>query len=738
MHQKHCESKTKITDQESGSNPHKNISLSLSQPALSANPTSSRNILRNWQPPLKKFCYDRVIENKAQNLCLQEITPCTDKMCDDSTGNDQTAMDCMDGDDGKVHTESKTVGYNENVEEDESLSQQCTQKFVCTEHERYEMQGEKNKYEENEKDEVRDKEIICAVQAAGKEPECNYVHVTNSSDVTAGNIDPDPSSTTCNDDENTSLTKHFEQKTDRCLISTKYTQNENNQVSTKDEDKEQDMLVSVQEGSGKNIMNKFDSIILPPDKKFLPLTYKASNCEEESKIKPGYDSITCHNQSLRAQLPQYMHSMKTLIGSEGDSPLPSDLVLKDLIHLQLTDNTTEEMELTKEQPVTPETIAIKISEQKSGTNKCDDTPNADDERGKNNYSPLVPIEAKKISCRSGNETEHQESSFLTNDLPINKSEVHSVKLTETVTLSASGGAEVPEICNASNTGLHTHKECEDMEMSTPKVLFYTDLNNQPESSKLGMEICDVKDARLKTNTGTENVRTASHLMDAVTAEDYSENPSEPLTATNISTEEHFTEKHEEASNTGPCSTVSTKNGMSEPGTDLNTIYENCFKHPATNGEGGPQVGNEEPPTVHPSTLMTKALPKPEEMNQSEGYLYRTKEVFCKSPTIAMEAPNLFENAAMTNENTFSTAGHDYLLDDDIGLTGSQLLRIEDECQYKVQSTEGARNYASFCGEATVPDTAVFAPKLPPANWAQIMQEKRQKLRNIIQDISRLK
>lgn len=738
-HHKHCKSKTKITNQESDSKPCKHISFSLSQPAHSPNSTSSRNVLHKWQPPIIKVCYDHVTKKTAQNLWLQEITPSKGKVCDDGTGNGQTAMDSMDTDAGKMHTESKTVGCNENVEEDKSLSQQSTQPYVCIENERNETQGEKNKYEGNEKVEVKN-----AVQAAGKEPEHNYVHVTNSSDITAGNIDPDPDpdplSITHNDEGTTSFTKHFEEEVDRCLISTKHTQNENNQVSTKDEDKEQDMLVNVQEGYENNIMNKSDSIILPPDKNFLPLMYKPSDCEEKLKIKPGYDPVTCHIQSLTAKLPQYTHSMETLIGSEEDSPLPTDLVLKDLIQSQLTGDMAKEIELIKEQPVTPATVTIKISEQKSGTNKCygegyrsDDILIPDVERSKNNRSPLVAIDAKQISSSSGNETEHQESSLLTNDLPINKSEVHLVKMIETVTLSPSGAAEIPEICNVNNIKIQTHTEC------APKVLSDTNLNNQPKSSKLAMNIRDVKHTILKTNTETENVRTASHLFDAVTAEDYSKSPSELLTAANVSTEEHLIERHEEALDAGPCS-VSTKNDMGKPRTDLNIIC-NCCIHPATNAEGtgDPQEGNEEPPNVHPSTSMKKEfLPKPEDINQSEGCLYKPKDVFCRSPTIAMEAPNILENAAMTNENILNTAGHNYLLDDDIGLTGSQLLRIEDECQYKIQHTEAVRNHASFCGEATVPDTSVLAPKLPPANWAQIMQEKREKLRNIIQDISRLK
>jgi hypothetical protein len=855
--QNHRKSKTKIMNQGSDSKPCKMNSFSLSQPACSANPTSSRNVLRSWQPPLKKFCYDCVTEKTDQNLWLQDITPSKNKVCDDNVRNGQTAMDSTDTD-AKVHAENMTFGCNEDDEEDKSLSQQSTQIYVHTENERDETQGEKHKYEGNEEEEeVENIEIDCTVQAAGKEPVCSYVHVTNSSDISAGHSDPDPLSTRSNDDGKTFFTNHSEEM-DQCLIPIKHMQNEDNQVSTKDKDKEQDMSINVQEGSGNNIMNKSDSTVLPPDKKIIPLMFKHSECEE-SKIKPSYDSVMCHMQSLTAKMPQHMNSKKTFIRSEEESLLLPDLVLKDLIHSQLTGDTNKETKLTEGQAMSPAATTIKISEQKSETNKCEgkgytseDILKAHDETAKNDNSLLLATEAEQIASSSGNETECQEPNILTNDLKVNKPKIPSVKMIESG--SPSGAAKVPEIYNVNNIKLRTHKESDAVETITPKVLSDTDLNTQPETSKVAMNICDAKHM-VQTNTDTENVRNASWLLDMTaedhskslsalltaanaSSEDYSKSPTKPLTAANISSEQdyskspskplstenvsseqdysnspskplteikacskedysrslsepitaanvnseqdyskgpskpltaanasseedyskslsepliaenlnseqHLTERHTESSNTVPYPTVSTKYDMAKPGTDLNKIYGNCFKHPVTNiehAEGGAQVGNTEPPsTVHPSTSKSKeSLPKPEEINLSEGYFYKLKDIYCKSPSIAMEAPNILENAPKTNENILTTASHNYLLDDDIGLTGSQLLRIENECQYKVQRTEGVHNYASFCGEATVPDTAVFAPKLPPPNWAQIIQEKRQKLRSIIQDISRLK
>jgi hypothetical protein len=762
----------------SDSNTYKSISFSLSQPALSATPISSRNVLRNWQPPLKIVRHDCDAENTAQNSWLQEITPSTDNVCgDDSIGNEQLAMDNKGLDGGKVHAESKSTGCNGNGKEDKSLSQQSTQKYVPTENERNETQGaksqqftqkyvpienernetqgEKSKYEGSERDEVKNIEISCAVQKAGKKPERNSVHVTNSADITAENKDPDPSNFMSKVDGNkcnTPFTEHLGEELYQCLTPTKHTQNKKNQILTKeDEDQLQDMTDDVQEGCGKNIMNQSDNIILPPNKKFLTLMYNPSNSEEESKMKPGYDPILCQIQSLTVKLPQYMHSMRTLIGSEEDSPLPPDQVLKDLSHSQLIGDGTKEMELTKTKPESPATTNIKISEQKSGTNKCegkeymsDDILRAENERGKNNHFPLMAIEFKQIASSSGHEPEIecQELSLLSSDVPINKSEVLLEKMTETVTLSLSGAVEVPEICNVDSLKLPTHKEHEDLETVTPKVLSDTNLNNKPETPKLATNVCDVKYTMLKRNTEAANMKTAPQSLDAATAEDYSEkskSPSEPLTAASISTEEHLIKIHEEALNTAPCSAVSTKNDKDKPGIAHNRIYDNCFQHLVTNAK----VENTEPPNVeHPSIAMTKeSLPKQEQINQSEGYLYTLKDIFCKSPTTTMEAPIILENAGenpLTNENRPNTASHSYMLDDDIGLTGSQLLRIEDECQYKVQNTEGVRNHTSIRGEAIAADAAASAPKLPPPNWAQIVQAKRQKLRSVIRDISRLK
>jgi len=198
-----------------------------------------------------------------------------------------------------------------------------------------------------------------------------------------------------------------------------------------------------------------------------------------------------------------------------------------------------------------------------------------------------------------------------------------------------------------------------------------------------------------------------------------------------------------ATATSSCSTVAPNNETDRPGNDLNNHFtDKCSKQPVKNTAGkvgDVKTGNMEPlRIVHPSTPTRKEFhPQQDAINQCTIGFYTSKDIFCKSPTAATEAPNILGQLgkeSLTKEYKHDTASHGYLLDDDIGLTGSQLLRIEDQCQYNIQSAEEEWNYASRCGEARVPDTDM----LPTPKWVQNMQQKRQKLRSIIGDISRLK
>jgi len=198
-----------------------------------------------------------------------------------------------------------------------------------------------------------------------------------------------------------------------------------------------------------------------------------------------------------------------------------------------------------------------------------------------------------------------------------------------------------------------------------------------------------------------------------------------------------------ATETSSCSTVAPNNETDHPGNDLNNHFtDKCSKQSvksADGKDGDVKTGNMEPlRIVHPSTPTRKEFrPQQDTINQSTIGFDNSRNIFCKSPTAVTEAPNILGQLGedpLTTEYKHDTASHGYLLDDDIGLTGSQLLRIEDQCQYNIQSAEEEWNYASRCGEARVPDTDM----LPTPKWVQDMQQKRQKLRSIIGDISRLK
>lgn len=768
MQERNCKSKSKIKKQKLNSQTCKNFSFSLSQPVLSANPTSSKRVLQNWQPPLKILCYDNDKENTTENSSHQDIMSSADKVSsEESNGNEETTMDNKGVIAEKAQTESDTISCNGNNLEDKSLSQQSTQEYVATKNE---MKVKKGKYKDTDRAKANTTEISSAIQETGKKELGNNYHEVT---YIISNKDTDSSNIRIKADEkdcNTSFIEHSEERMDQCFVHSKHTQNNSSQVSTKENvGRKHDMKDNAGETSRENIMNKSENIILPSDKNFLTQMHKSSDCEDEPKTKPNPDSVMLQIQSLTVKSPvapaQYMHSIKTLTGNVEESPLPLDLVLKDTWnHSQLTLDKSEEMEPTKIQTMSQATTTFMISEQKSRANKCEGADvsgqilTAQAETDKNNHLPLVAREAQTV-CNFENElvTKCEESTYTSNpltDLPINKSEVNLDKMIKNIARSPSVAAKAPEICNAESTMLQRHTEQGDMETTslsldtmTPKILPDTnlDLNNQSESSKMATNVCDMKTAMMKRQKEVGNIKTTPQSLDAATPDDYSEkikNPSESqVTAANKCITEHLIERYEKASNTASCS---NKNETDEP-----AEIDNCFKHPEEDtGEGiedGVKVENTELLSAgHPSTSnRNEFLPKQNEINQSKVGFNKFKDKFCKSPTAATEAPNVcntekINEDPLTNENIPDTASHGYLLDDDIGLTGSQLLRIEDECQYNIQGTEEVRNHAYNHGKARVPDIAVSAHIPPPPNWAQNVHEKRQKLRSIIQDISRIK
>jgi len=736
----------------------KNSSFSLSQPVLSANPTASRHTLQNWKPPLKILHYDHDTEDATENSNQQDITPFTDKMCsEESNGDRKTAMDNTGEVAEEAQVERKTISFNRNNQKDTLLGQQSIQEYVPTKNEESETEVEKSKCKETKKDEAEKREMSSASQEPGKKEPESYFH--HSSDITS-NKDNDPLNMGIKfngNDCNMTFTDHTEKEMDQCLVPMKHTQNNSHRVLTKEETaREQVIKASAVDGPKKNILNKSDI-------SFLTQIQVSSDWELESEMKPSNDSVTCQIQSLIVKSPvvaaaaQYMHSIRTLIGSEEESPLPLDLVLEDTWNQShLPWGTARETEQPTNIQIMPQATTLKISEKNSRASKCErkgDTSGhsltAHTDTNKNKLPPLEAMQVQTV-CNSGNDEaaeckEYTHISDPSTDLPINKLEVHLDQMIKNT--SPSVAAIAPQICTVQSVMLQSQtKQADTKNMSqyldragvkTPPNA-NLDLNNQSESPKITLNICDEKSTMVKRQNEVRNIKTASQPL-VVLTHDYSDkiksaSQSPTMIANKCNVEQTFIHSHAKGSNTASSSTVSTTNETDQPEADLNGINENgnCSKHPMKDtreGKDNIKAENTElPNVVHPSTSMRKEfLPKQNERNQSKVDFDKFTDTFCKSPPMATEAPNICNikkgsEDPLTNENMSNTHSHCYLLDDDIGLTGSQLLRIEDACQFNIQS----------CDETRVPNITV------PANWAQNMQEKRQKLRSIIQDISRLK
>lgn len=955
-----CQMKSKIRKRKTDPNTHKQCSYSLSQPVISANSTSSRQILRNWQPPLKIFCHDHNTKNTAYNF-ISDLMPSTGNSSGEEVNrNTEIATDstAVAAEQGK--TENKTISCNDENGENIPLSQQSTQEYVPKETTRNTTKMEEGKYEESEMAETKNIEISCAIEEGGKnEPENNSDQMAQSLHITS-NKDTSPLNIRVIMDMNslsTSSTEYSEEKTDQGLPSTKHIKSNGNQTATAgDMGKDQD-----KEDSKPNIMSKSDNTVSPPGKNIPTKMNTSSHYQEEQKTKSSCDSLMCQIPNLTVKYPQYVCSLRTLTGSDEDSPLPLDLISN---HSQLTWNMTGEMEQLTQIQTISEATTLKITEQKTGDNQCEEngslsgqvlTPQ--DKADNGNHSPLVTKKVQQTVSNFGGKSEKEckESTFIpslvTNDILLNRSDVDIDKLRQDLTVPVLAAAKPSEICTVESTKLQGHTdqadtetviprstvesimlqqgteqadmetvtpictagitksqrgtEQADSETVTPLSLPDPDpkLHIQSDSTKIPKKLCVMKEAK--------NVETASATPEKIKALVVS-----PTTAGNRCTEECPIKKYEEASDTashshvsarietgqpgsdhnksnengskcpvenvtegttdgeqagstGPpnvtcqsplkkqClpkeneiyqttigfrmskdtfskfptaletsyvgssptastnktdlpgtdnppinknwqqsattghtepidtlhppasakkeflpqqdeikhseidfdnpedkvhkfpttlentshSTVPSNNETDHPGTDLNYhINDKCSKQPVKNGDGKDgdvKTGNMESlRTVQPSTPTRKEfLPKQDEINQSTVGFDNSQSIFCKSPTAAVEAPKILgQLGKLTNEYIPDTASHGYLLDDDIGLTGSQLLRIENQCQYNIQSTEDEWNHASSCGEARVPD----ADMLPTPRWVQSVQQKRQKLRSIIGDISRLK
>jgi hypothetical protein len=685
-----------------------------------------------------------------------------DKVCtEESNRNEETAINNKGAIPEKAQIMSETTTCNRNNIKDKSLSQQSTQEYTPMEDE---MKAEKGKYEDTETAEENTMEISSAIQETSrKEPGNNSHEVT----YIISNKDTDHSNTRIRTDEkdcNTSFTKHSEERMDQCFVHSKRTQNNSSMVSTKENIGRKDIKDTEEESSTENIMNKPDKVNLPSDKTFLIQKHKSSDCEDMPKTKPNSDSLMLQIQSSTVKSPaapaQYMQSITALIGNAEEPPPPLHLVLKDTWnHSQLILDTSEETEPTK---IQTKSLSVSIiSEQKSRVNKCEEADvsghifTAKDGTGENNNLPLVATDIQKV-CNSGNElvTKCEESTYtlnlITTELPVNKSEVNTDK-TKNTALSPSVAAKAPEICNVWSSMLQRSKEedikttSQSLDTMTPKILPETklDLNNPSRPSKMATAVCDMKTAMTNTYKQAGNNESTPQSLEAAVPDDLEENKNlmeSQTTAASECTKDHLMERYEKASSTASCFTNTETN---EP-----VVTHNCFEHPEKDTGEGTEYGVKVESTKllrarHPSiSKRNDFLQKQNEINQSEVGFNNLKDIFCKSPTTATEAPNVcnlekINDCPPTSGNIPDTASHGYL-SDDIGLTSSQLLRIEDECQYYIQNAEEVGNHPSNCGTARVPDTAVSAYIPPPPNLAQNMHEKRQKLRSIIQDISRIK
>jgi hypothetical protein len=421
----------------------------------------------------------------------------------------------------KGETENTTNSGNDENEKNTSLSQQSTQEYVPKETERHTTETEEGKHIESEMDKTKNIEISCAFQEGGKnKPESNsdqtahHLHITNNKDNTPLNIRV----ITDRNNFSTSFIEHSEEKPDRCFMSTKHIQNNGNQTATSaDMGTEQDMEVNGLEGSKLNIISKCDKFVSASGKNVLVPMNISSHNEKEQQTKPSYDSVITQIQSLTVKSPQYVHSIRTLTGSENDSPLPAELILN---HSQLTWNITGEKEQLTEVQTMSQTTSIKITEQKIGDNHCEEkgclsgeilTPQAETEE--NNHSPLV---TRQVLQTVGNfcdksQNKYKESTYvpsLLTDILIDKSDIHLDKMTQDLTLSTLVAAKPSEICTTESTKLQGGTEQADRETVIPMcTVENTRLKASTEQAdrKTATAVCTVDSTGLKA--GTEQVDT---------------------------------------------------------------------------------------------------------------------------------------------------------------------------------------------------------------------------------------
>jgi hypothetical protein len=474
MQERNYQKKSKIRKRKIEANMQKNCSYSLSQPILSPNSTSTRHMLRNWQPPLKMFRYDQNTKNTAENFIPDTMPSTSFGSGEEVSGNTAIATESTGEPAEEGQTDNETISCNGNNQEDISISQQSTQEYVPKETTGNTTEMEDGKYEEPETDETH-VEKSCAIQEGEKnKPEDNSdqmahsLHNTSNKDTSPLNIGVMMDRNSCN----RSFTEHSEEKTDQSSVSTKHIQNNDIPSATEiDMGKEKD-----KEDSKLNIISTSD-VISASGMNFLVKTNGSSHYKDKEKTEPSYDTVMCQIQSLTVKYPQHMRSIRTLIGNDEDSPLPLDLFLNDS---QLPWNMTGEMEqLTEIQTISQETT-LKITENKTGGNQCEEKGSlsgqvltSQAEADKNNHSFLVKKEDQQTvgNFLDKSQKGYEESTFMsclvTTDILLNKSDVLVDKMMQNLTMSALEAAKPSEICNVDSTNLQGRTDQANMETVTP-------------------------------------------------------------------------------------------------------------------------------------------------------------------------------------------------------------------------------------------------------------------------------
>ena len=516
MQDRNCQKKSKIRKRKIEANMQKHCSYSLSQPILSPNSTSTRHTPRNWQPPLKTFCYDQNTKHTAENFIPDTMPSTSFGSGEEVSGNTAIANDST-GAAAEGQTDNETISCNGNNQQYISLSQQSTQEYVPTVTIGNTTEMEDGKYGEPEIDETH-AEKRCAIQEGEKnKPEDNSdqmaqsLHNTSNKDTSPLNVRVMMDRNSCN----RSFIEHSEEKTDQRSVSTKHIQNNDTPSATKvDMGTEKD-----KEDSKLNIISKTD-VISASGINFLVKMKESSHYKEKEKTKPSYDNVMCQIQSLAVKYPQYMRSIRTLIGSDEDSPLPLDLFLNDS---QLPWNMIGEMERPTEIQTRSQETTLKITENKTGDNQCEEKGSlsgqvltSQAEADKNNHSSLVKKEDQQTVCnfQDKSQKEYEESTFMpslvTTDIMLNKSDVHVDKIMQNLNTFALVAEEPSEICKVESTKLQGSTDQANMETKKPICTV------ESTKSQQGMEqadtdtmtpICTVESTKLQPGTHQADIET---------------------------------------------------------------------------------------------------------------------------------------------------------------------------------------------------------------------------------------